>query len=427
MTEPPRAWPKRRGYALALLLAVFARNFMDRQILGVLMPAIREELRVSDTLLGLLAGPSFALFYTTLGIPLAILADRRSRTRLITASVAGFSAMTAASGLAANFSQLVLARMGVGIGEAGTNPASHALIADLYGPRGRSAAMGIFALGPQAGTFLAFVLGGWLSQRWGWRAAFLAMGLSGLVLSGLVGLTLEEPARRPETSGPGRPASRSPLAAARAMWACPALRHVLLGASLASAVGYAILAWAPSVLVRSHGFGSAAAGAILAIILGGVGAAGTYLGGRLADGLSGRDPRSPVWVVALALAVSAPLWVMAYFVREPGGALALMIVPALLAGVFLGPTFALVQTLVEPDRRAVSAALLLFVANLVGHGLGPLAVGVLSDALEPRLGADSLRYALAAGSVLGAWAAFHYAWAGRTLKAALAGCQRAGR
>lgn len=406
-----------RRYVLGLLLAVFACNFMDRQILGVLMPAIKGELGVSDTLLGLLAGPAFAVFYTTLGVPLAVLADRGSRTRLIAASLAVFSVMTAVSGLAATFWQLLLARIGVGFGEAGTNPASHSMIADLYAPRERATAMAVFALGPQVGLLLAFAVGGWLSQRWGWRVAFLAAGLFGLLLSVQVGLTLQEPGRGPAPSGPEARTPGSPLATARRMWAVPALRHVLIGAALATALGQAVLAWAPSFLVRSHGFTPGAAGAILALVLGAGGAAGTFLGGRLADALSGRDPRWQVWVVALALGAAAPLWGATYLVPGTTAALTLMVVPGLLAGVFLGPTFALVQALVEPSRRAVSAAILLFTANLVGHGLGPLAVGALSDALESRFGIDALRYALAAVSVLGGWAAGHYVAAGRTLEA----------
>jgi predicted MFS family arabinose efflux permease len=412
---PTRAWSVRRRYAVGLLLAVFTVNFMDRQILGVLMPPIKAEFGVSDTLLGLLAGPAFTLFYSTLGIPLAVLADRGSRRRLITTCLGLFSLMTALSGFATSFGQLLAARIGVGVGEAGTSPASHSLIADLYGPRERHTAMAVFALGPQLGLLLAFLLGGWVSQRWGWRAAFLVAGGTGLVLAAGVGASLHEPVRDRAGSGLDSRVPGSPVATAWAMWACPALRHILVGASLAVAVGQAVLAWAPSFLVRSHGLGSAAAGALLALVLGAGGAMGTYLGGWLADRLSARDPRWPVWVVALALAVAAPFWGAAYLAPGTGRMLALIVLPGLLVGVFIGPTFALVQSLVEPHRRAVAAAILLFVTNLVGSGLGPLAVGALSDALAPRLGADSLRYALTAASALGAWAALHYATAGRTL------------
>jgi MFS family permease len=263
----------RRRYSLALLLAVFGCNFMDRQLLGVLMPAIKAEFSASDTLLGLLAGPAFALFYTTLGIPLAVVADRASRVWLIAACLAVFSAMTALSGLVVSFWQLFLARIGVGIGEAGTNPASHSLIADLYGPRERSSAMAVFALGPQLGLVLAFLLGGWISQRWGWRAAFLVAGVAGLVLSLVVGVSLGEPERRRDAVG-AEGDSGGPLAAIRRLWAVPALRHLFVGASLASALGYTALTWAPSFLVRSHGFDTAAAGAILALVLGAVGGTG---------------------------------------------------------------------------------------------------------------------------------------------------------
>lgn len=399
---------------------MYACNFMDRQVLAVLMPAIRAEFHVSDTLLGLLVGPAFVLFYATLGVPLAVLADRGRRRRLIAVSLTAFSVMTAVSGLATGFWQLFAARVGVGVGEAGTNPASHSLIADLYPPRERSAAMAVFALGPQVGLVLAFALGGWVSQRWGWRAAFVAAGLGGLLLAALVELTLEEPPRDRSVSRPARGRPGTPLATARAMWACPSLRHVIVGASLATAVGQAILAWAPSFLVRYHGFGSAAAGLVLAVVLGAIGGVGTYLAGHLADRLSGRDPRWQVWVVAVALGAAAPLWVATHLAGGTATMLALMVLAGLLVGAFIGPSFALVQTLVEPSHRAVAAAVFIFLANLVGYGVGSLAVGVLSDALRPSVGPGSLRVALAAVSGLGAWAALHYVRAGRTLPADLA-------
>jgi predicted MFS family arabinose efflux permease len=410
----------RPRYALSLLLAVFACNFMDRQILGILLPAIKREFAISDTGLGMLVGPAFAVFYTTLGIPLAVLADRGSRRQLIVGSLALFSAMTAVSGLVTSFSQLLLARIGVGVGEAGTAPASHSLIADLYEPHERHTAMAIFALGPQVGTLLAFAFGGWLSQHWGWRLALLVAGAAGLLLALLTQATFPEVPRRVSDlarAASAGPASGGALVAVREMWAHPALRHLLVGASLASAVAYSVLAWTPSFLVRSHGFGAATAGGLLALLLGGVGAIGTFIGGWLADRLSRHDPRWPLWIVALGLALAAPLWSATYLARTSVGALAWMTGPALLVGIFLGPTFALVQTLVDPRRRAVSAALLLFAANLVGYGLGPLGVGVLSDALAPRLGAESLRYALSGLSVVGIWAALHYARAGYALTA----------
>jgi MFS family permease len=327
--------------------------------------------------------------------------------------------MTALSGLVTSFGQLLAARVGVGIGEAGTNPAAHSLIADLYAERERSTAMAVFALGPQLGLFLAFLLGGWVAQRWGWRTALLVAGVSGLGLAALVELTLDEPrrARTPDSADSAAPGSVR--ATARAMWASQALRHLLLGGALASAVGYAVLAWAPSFLVRFHGFGSAAAGALLAVQIGLVGGAGTYLGGRLADQLSRRDRRWQLWVVALSLAIAAPLWGATFVVPGTTAVLVLLVPPSLLAGIFIGPTFAAVQALVDPGRRAVSAAILLFVANLAGHVLGPLGVGVVSDVLAPRLGPDALRYALTTTVLLGAWAAVHYAWAGLALEADL--------
>lgn len=405
----------RRRYTLAILLAVYTCNFMDRQILAILKPAIKRELLLSDTQLGLLSGLAFTLFYAMLGVPLGMWADRVRRTSLVAAALFLFSGMTALCGLARGFGSLLLARIGVGVGEAGTNPASHAMIADLYPAQARSGAMAVFALGPHLGLLLGLLLGGLVSDRYGWRAAFLAAGLPGLVLAAVTYLTVEEPARREPGQAPsGSSSGRTLAAAAREMWGQPALRHVLVGAALASTVALGVLNWLPTFLARSHGMSPGPSGVMLALIVGVGGGLGTWTGGWLADHLRRRDRRWPLWIPALALAGSAPLWFGAYLVPHTPFAAGLLVLPGSLLGVFIGPSFALVQELVDPRRRALSAALLLLFANLVA-GLGPAAMGLLSDLLEPVAGREALRWALVAAVPLGPWAAYHYAVAARAL------------
>jgi MFS family permease len=420
-TDPQdRITAGRRRYTLAVLLAVFALNFMDRQILAILIQPIKQDLQLSDSALGLLSGFAFALFYTTLGIPIARRADRGNRSRIIAGALAVFSGMTALCGLAANFWQLALARMGVGVGEAGTNPASHSLIADLYPISARSTAMAIFALGPHLGLFLGFLVGGWVNQWYGWRVAFLAAGLPGLLAAGVVHFTLKEPPRG--LSDGGSSTDRDPPrlgAVCRRMWARPSLRHILAGGALASFVAYGVISWLPAHLARSHRMESGTIGVVLALVVGLAGGVGTLLGGRLADHLARREPTWQVRLVALALVLGGLFWIAVFLAPDTKAMLWLLVLPGMLLGVYVGPTFALVQALADVRSRAVAAAVLLFVGNLVGVGLGPLAVGALSDLLRPRWGADALRFGLLIVVPVSLWAAYHYARAGRTLGADL--------
>ncbi len=419
--DESRITPAGRRYALAVLLAVFALNFMDRQILAILIQPIKEDLRLSDAQLGVLSGFAFALFYTTLGIPIAQWADRGKRLRIIALSLAVFSGMTALCGLAANFWQLALARIGVGVGEAGTNPPSHSLIADLYPMSARSSAMAIFALGPHLGLFLGFLVGGWLNQWYGWRVAFLAAGMPGLLLAGVVHLTLKEPPRG--LADGGSPTAMEPprLAAVwRDMWRRPSLRHILAGGALASFVVYGVISWLPAHLARSHGMESGTIGVVLALIVGLAGGVGTLVGGLLADHLARTEPTWQVRLVALALVLGVPLWIAVFLTPDTTAMLWLLVLPGMLLGVYVGPTFALVQALVDVRSRAVAAAILLFIANLIGLGIGPLVIGVVSDLLRSQLGSDSLRMALLLAVPVSAWAAYHYNVAGRTLARDLA-------
>ena len=417
--------PEYRRYALLLLLLVFTSSHIDRQILAILLEPIKHELALSDTQLGFLSGIAFAIFYATLGMPIAMWADRSNRCNIIALALAIWSGMTVLCGMAANFWQLALTRIGVGVGEAGSSPPSHSIIADMYPPAERATAMGIFSLGVNLGLLIGFLVGGWINQWYGWRAAFWVVGAPGLALALLVRSTLQEP---PRGYAEGLQATVHEAPSFRAvvtyMWSTPALRHVVAGSTLASFVGYGVVLWLPAFLVRSHGLQSGVIGTVLALGFGVFGGIGTYMGGRLADRLAKRDVRWNVWVVSLTTLLALPFTLLFYLTKETSLALTIGIVPVFLGGVYLAPSFALNQGLVSVRMRSVASAILLFVLNIIGLGLGPQTVGILSDAFSARYGSESLRYALLTLACVNVWTAFHYFMAGRTLQADLAKAQR---
>lgn len=409
----PVVW---RPATLGLLLAIFAINFMDRQLVAVLSEPIKHEFGLSDAQVGLLYGFAFAVVYSIAGIPIARLADRGDRARIINASLALFSLMTIACGLAASYAQLLLARIGVAVGEGGTNPASHSLIAGLYPEARRGTAMAVFALGPSAGILLGFVFGGVIGQAWGWRAALVAAGAAGLCLAMLTTWLLKDSPRAAAGNGPASPSLPHCL---RQLFRHATMRHVFLGGALASFAAYAAIGWLPAFLIRSHGMDTATAGTVLGILLGVLGAVGTLAGGVLADRLGKRGPAWRLRIVAVAFVGVLPLWAIALLVEHPGTAIASLAIPAAVLCLYLAPTFAAVQSLADPAMRALAAALLLLVGTLIGLGLGPLVIGLLSDALRPAHGADSLRLALLLVVPVYLWSAAHYFAASRTLAADL--------
>ena len=404
--------PARRRATLAILGAVFAVHFLDRQLLAILIPPIKAELALSDTALGVLSGLAFTVFFSTVGLVIARLADRHDRARIITASLALFSAMTALCGVAAGFWQLLAARIGVGIGEGGTNAPSHALIADLYPSRERAAAMAAYSLGPHAGVLLAFGLGGWLALAIGWRATFVVVGAAGLVLALVTQFALRDPRT---AANPMRVAPPiAPREAIGALLRSRAMRHLFAAATLATASVMGALTWLPALLTRTHGMGLAHAGLALAVGFGVAGACGTYAAGRLADAAARGDARRMgTFTAACQLALTAA-WLPPLLVDDARIAVSLLLLPALVTGAFVGPTLALVQDRVDARARAFSAGLLLFVVNLVGASAGPLAIGMLSDAMAPSLGASSLSRAMLVVPLLAAWSAFHFHVAMRT-------------
>ena len=400
-----------------MLVAFYTSSHVDRQIMGILLEPIKQDLGASDTQMGFLIGLTFAIFYATLGMPIAMLADRGNRRNIIATAVAIWSAMTVVCGYVASFAQLAMARIGVGIGEAGSNPPSHSMISDLFPARQRATAMGVFALGVNFGLLIAYLGGGWMSEHWGWRTTFVVVGLPGLLIALLVRFTLVEPPRGATELKRLEAHSQVPgfWEVAGEMWRTPATRHVVFGSALAGFVGYGMVLWLPAFFVRSHGLSQSEVGLTLAFMSGVIGAIGTFTAGRLADVLSKKDLRWLSWTVAAGKGGLVPFLVLFFLMDDLVPALFVYLIPAFFGGFYLAPTFAMIQSLVPVHMRSVAAAICLFLLNLIGMGLGPQGVGLLSDHLQPQYGQESLRYSLMVFGLVNLWSAWHYYLAGRTL------------
>jgi MFS family permease len=326
--------------------------------------------------------------------------------------------MTAITGMAQSFTQLALARVGVGIGEAGCSPPAHSLISDYFRPERRATSLAIYSLGIPIGGGIGFLAGGWLNEIFDWRTAFIVVGLPGVLLALLVKLTLKEPIRGGFDAPEAMQASQKTVGEVfRFMSSLKSFRHLALAAALHAFYGYGAAAFIASFFRRSHAMESGELGTWLAAISCTAGVAGTFLGGYLSDWLGKRDKRWYMWVPGLATTAYLPFAFLLYLWPDPRTALLLSIPGAILGGMYLGPTFAMTQSLVPPNMRATASAVLLFVINIIGLGLGPQGVGILSDLLEPSYGIESLRYALLATVVsFATWSIFHYALAARTLR-----------
>jgi predicted MFS family arabinose efflux permease len=345
---------RQRTYTLAVLVLVFTSSHIDRQIVAILGQPIKESLAISDTQLGLLTGVMFALFYATLGMPMAMWADRNNRRNLIAFSIALWSAMTALCGMAQNYLQLLLARIGVGVGEAGSNPPSHSIIADLYGPAERATALAIFGTGVNLGVMLGYLIGGWVNEWLDWRWAFIVAGLPGLAIALIVRFTVVEP---PRGYSDGRTAEvEAPpfWTVARTMFRSTVIRNTVIAGTLVSFTGYALVLWVPVFLVRVHGMGTGETGTVLALLVGVGGAAGTFAGGWFADRLSKRNPGWRAWVMVVTNAVTLPLVVAAFTSESAAATIWFYILPAVLGGAYIGPGFAIIQSAIPLEMRSVA-------------------------------------------------------------------------
>ena len=399
---------------LTLLVLAYTLSMCDRMILSILFPDIKAEFGLSDTQLGLLGGLSFALFYATMGLPIARLSDQHSRKRIIIVSLVIFSVMTAFSGLAAGFISLLLLRVGVGIGEAGVNPASHSIIADYFPPKRRGFAMATLMLGGSFGMILGFVGGGMIAEAYNWRIALVSVGVPGLLLAFFMAKLLREPARG--TFETAEPLPSPPiLTTAAAMWSNPAMRQMMAGGVIAGLMSYGLTQWLPTFFIRTHELSQSEAGMMIAGVFGISGAIGALVVGKFFDRLSIRGFQYGLWMLAMVPFVSIPLFVMGLFADNLTTAILLFIIPGFFANSFMGPSLAMVQTLSPVHMRAVSSAIMMLCLNLIGLGLGPLLVGVLSDILSTVYGKGSLSVALACFGLFAFWGSLHFWLCGRAL------------
>lgn len=387
-----------RYFVLMVLLISYVFSFIDRQLMTILLEPIKTEFGASDTAMGFMSGLAFALFYAVLGIPVARLADRWSRRNVLAISMVVWSGMTAVCGMAASFWQLAAARVGVGVGEAGGTPPSHSLIASYFPPEERSTAMGIYGSGSQIGVLIGMFGGAIIADQLGWRPVFFIFGLPGILIGLLVFFVVREPPK------PAAPSARSMLADLGSLWRIPAFAMICFATGFTALAGYGMGTWFPSFLIRVHGLSLTEAGLILGVV-GTLGAlTGAISGGILCDRLAAKDAR---WQLRLP-AVGAGLSVifLGLFLLWPEGqqwqvgdfripyAVVFLFFGGIVSSFWIGPTYAAIQTLTPDHLRSQASALLLLLLNLIGMGLGPLLVGVLSDLLLPSLGDHSVRYAM---------------------------------
>lgn len=403
----------RRYYVLGVLTVVYALNFLDRTIFNVLIEPIKKEFALSDTTMGLLAGFGFVLFYSLVGIPIARVADRVNRRNIVAAAFAFWSAMTFLCGMATSVTSLALARIGVGIGESASSPASQSLIADLFAKNERPRALGMFAIGTYLGIFLGYFIGGYVNQHYGWRMAFFTAGLPGLALAAVLWLTISEPKRgamaetfTPEPIGPtlGFLASQQSFVI------------VLIGFCLTTYTNYATAAWIPPFLARVHHLSSAEIGTYAGTFKGLFGMAGTLVGGLVVARISQRDDRWKLWAPAITSFLAGPVFAVCMLTQDFTTMVAALSLTSFLVGFHLGPIFAIVQTVARPSMRALASAIIALTATCFGQGVGPLAVGMINDALKNDYGANAVRYSLLSAAVTTSVGALLFIWAARTIR-----------
>lgn len=435
-------------FALIVLMIAYTLNFLDRQIVTILAEDIRKELDLMDWQIGVMTGLAFAFFYTFLGIPIARMADRGNRITILSVSLVVWSGFTALCGLATNFTTMLLARIGVGVGEAGCTPAAQSLIGDWVRPEKRASAIAFYGIGIPVGSLLGLVIGGLVADAYGWRTAFFVAGIPGVLLGVFIWFTLKEPRLRlgfPKKTDAGQVSFPVAL---RALASSPAYVLVTCGAAVAAFVGYGMGAFTPVFFIRVHGLSAGETGIWLGISSGIGGLIGTWIGGVLADRFGVRNPAMYMIVPAVGMAIASVSFTPGLLAADWRWALVLIWIPGILNSLWYGPSFAILQRLVAPGMRAMAVAVMLFVINMVGLGLGPLVLGTVSDILRemrfeqiaPALGsfdaycgkeattagqavcaqarADGLQWSLLVAVHLGLLSAMFFWLAGRKLRTA---------
>jgi MFS family permease len=431
-TAPPNAADFKvtegyRWYVVWLLFAVYVLNFVDRQILTILIEPIKDEFKFSDMQMGMLGGLAFAALYSVLGIPIARFADRANRVSIISASLAIWSIFTVVTGRAHSFTQLLLARVAVGIGEAGCTPPAYSLISDYFEKKRRTTAISIYTMGIYGGVFVGYMVGALVAQKYGWRMAFYVVGVPGVLLAIIVKLTLREPPRGFSEAAPV--STETPLLSSvfRKVLTKGTFWHLAMAAALHAFVGYGVNGFHPSYLIRTHGLTVAEAGMVLSFVAAISGIGGTWFGGYLADKLSnGRnDVRWQLWTPGIATLLNVPVALMAYSLSDKNTVIVMLFVSLIFGVMYLGPTYATMQRLVGVRERALGSAVLLLIVNLIGLGLGPTLVGWVSDLFKQHYlaqgviaklaGAQGLRMALIIMVCVNVWSFVHYMIAAKTL------------
>jgi len=406
----PLAFP---GYAIALLFVIYTLNFLDRQIINILAEPIKHDLGLADWQLGAMTGLAFALFYTTLGLPIARLADRHHRGKIIAISLLIWSGFTALCGLAGNFVQLLLFRIGVGMGEAGCSPAAQSLISDIAAKEQRARALSLYAMGIPIGSLLGMVIGGVAVDIWGWRHALMFVGAPGVLVAVLALFTLRDPRADKRASdartatAPGADEVPTLREAARELASKPSFWWISVGTALTSFVGYGHQTFFASFFLRNHkaelaafadalGLGvTGLLGIALGLVLGVGGSLGTYIGGIATDRFIRRGPEVYAYVPAIGAALAIPFFIVAFLLPSGLWAMLLLFVPTIFKNMWYGPVFSSIQSVVHQRSRATATAVFLFILNALGLGLGPISIGFVSDLLSKSLGeAEGLRWAM---------------------------------
>jgi MFS family permease len=425
-----------RGFVLGMLLLVYTFNFIDRVAIDILQEDIKKEFGLVDFQLGLLKGLAFAFLYTLLGIPIARLAERANRVTILSVCLGLWSVFTAACGMAGSFLQLIAARIGVGIGEAGCTPPAQSVIADYFPANKRATALSIYSMGIHIGSMSAAIIGALIAQEWGWRATFIALGLPGIILAILVRLAVREPPRAASAvATPGFGETLRVLASKPAFW------HMAMGGAITSFVGYGVGGFLIPFFMRVHELTRLEASLTNGIILGTFAAFGTFLSGFLADRWAKRHPNALAWLPAAGLLFALPLFLLAYQMPTMQLTIGLIALGVVGQYFYLGPMYTVTSSVVAPNMRATAVAILLFIVNMIGYALGPPFVGWVSDIMANRAlapsgldvescrrpldaqaavcaagQAEGLQYAMMIGVLFFLWAAAHFFLCARTLR-----------
>ena len=385
---PAKAVDGYKRVVLAFLVAAYTLNFIDRTIIATIGQAIKVDLKLTDTELGLLGGLAFAILYTLLGVPIARLAERWNRVSIIAGAIVVWSFFTAACGLAANFVTLLAMRVGVGVGEAGCSPPSHSLISDYFEPKRRASALAVYSFGIPLGAMIGSIVGGWLARDFGWRVAFMAVGVPGLILALLIKLLVREPARGASDVGaPPAAAPRLALASelneiwavTRTLFGSWPVLNMVLGVTIVSIAGYGVGQFSAPYFNRAFGLDYATVGLIFGVIGGFSSGVGTLAGGFVSDWASRRHARWYALTPAIGLAIATPIYVVAYRELDWRLAAAILLVPGIFHYTYLGPTFGVVQNVVETRRRATATAVMFLFLNIIALGGGPFFTGWIID------------------------------------------------